>query len=147
MSAGYRKPASHPVDINYLNQCKWWDKVDIMESGECWLWKQSVGSHGYGQTWDGKSVILSHRVAWILHHNQDIPEGMTVDHICRVRRCCNPGHLRLLSNIDNATDNGQSNKTHCPRNHPYDDINTYIDPKGHRRCRQCAIDRRLSKKQ
>lgn len=28
-------------------------------------------------------------------------------------------------------------KTHCPKGHPYDEVNTYIDPKGKRRCRIC----------
>ena len=138
MSAGYRKPALQPIDTEYLIESNWWDKVEVGNDDECWLWKQSTGSHGYGQTWDGNTVILSHRVAWVLSNGQDIPEGMTIDHICRVRKCCNPSHLRMLSNIDNAKDNGQSLKTHCPRNHPYDDINTYIDSKGHRRCRECA---------
>lgn len=29
-------------------------------------------------------------------------------------------------------------KTECPKGHPYDDANTYVDPKGARRCRACA---------
>jgi hypothetical protein len=32
--------------------------------------------------------------------------------------------------------------THCPRNHPYDAVNTYVSPgTGFRRCRQCERDR------
>ena len=35
-----------------------------------------------------------------------------------------------------------SRKTHCPKGHPYEADNLYIDPKGYRRCRTCkAIDR------
>jgi hypothetical protein len=29
-------------------------------------------------------------------------------------------------------------KTACPSGHPYDEANTYVDPKGARRCRTCA---------
>ena len=29
-------------------------------------------------------------------------------------------------------------KTHCPHGHEYTEENTYIDPKGSRRCRECA---------
>lgn len=25
----------------------------------------------------------------------------------------------------------------CPAGHPYDERNTYVDPRGHRRCRRC----------
>ena len=31
----------------------------------------------------------------------------------------------------------QNLKTHCPQNHEYSGDNLYIDPKGHRHCRQC----------
>ena len=30
--------------------------------------------------------------------------------------------------------------THCPHGHPFDEANTYIDPKGGRRCRKCRVD-------
>lgn len=36
----------------------------------------------------------------------------------------------------------QTRKTECPRGHPYNDFNTYIDPKGARRCRECSRERR-----
>lgn len=132
------------LDLDFLS-VNFWQKVDIGTEEQCWLWKMSVGSHGYGNAWDGITVRLSHRCAWELSNGR-IPSGLTVDHLCRVRRCCNPSHLRLLSNLDNATDNGQSFKTHCPNDHPYDDINTYLDPKGHRRCRECERQRRSVRK-
>jgi hypothetical protein len=28
-------------------------------------------------------------------------------------------------------------KTHCPKGHRYGPLNTYIDPKGKKRCRMC----------
>ena len=80
----------------------------------------------------------AHRVAWALRHDQQIPVGMTVDHWCHNRVCCNPAHLRLLSNVENARDNTFGDRTHCPRGHEYDEANTYIGPTGGRRCRTCA---------
>lgn len=67
-----------------------------------------------------------------------VPDGHELDHLCRNKVCCNPSHLRLLTNVDNATDNTQGSKTECPRGHPYNEENTYMTPKGHRRCRPCA---------
>lgn len=128
------------IDIAWLLTRNWWADVDVcaLEPRACWPWRKSLGSHGYGQTWDGTTVRLAHRVAWTLYHMEQIPDGMTIDHICRNRRCCRPKHMRLLTNVENATDNGQGRKTHCPALHPYDEANTYVDPKGHRRCRACA---------
>ena len=101
----------------------------------------STGSHGYGQIgWhdeDRRRMALTHRVAWIAK-NGPIPEGMTVDHICRNRKCLNVEHLRLLTNSENASDNGFRSRTHCPAGHPYAGPNLYIDPTGGRRCRTCA---------
>ena len=68
---------------------------------------------------------------------------MTVDHKCHNRVCCNPSHLRLLTNVENATDNLQGRKTHCPHGHPYWGENLYVSPRGDRRCRTCARDRRV----
>lgn len=107
-------------------------------AGGCWPWTLSHGGHGYGQVTDGVAMRLAHRVAWVLHHGQQIPVGMTIDHACHNKTCCNPAHLRVLSNKANATDNGQGAKTHCPKGHEYTDVNTYVCPKGHRRCRTCA---------
>jgi hypothetical protein len=111
----------------------------------CHLSNYSVGSHGYSQIgWvEGgqRTVTLGHRVAWIAAHGP-IPARLTIDHVCRVRRCVNVAHLRLLSNVENATDNGQGRKTECPRGHPYDERNTYVNRRGHRLCRACARERR-----
>ncbi len=125
-----------PVDITWLNTKNWWSDVDAIGDG-CWPWLKSTGSHGYGQTWDGTTVRLAHRVAWVLHHQEQIPAGITIDHICRNRLCCRPDHLRLLTNVDNAADNSNARKTHCKRGHPFNEVNTRLDGRGHRRCLQC----------
>lgn len=78
----------------------------------CWISTYSVASHGYAQIgWKNgseRNVVTAHRASWT-HFNGPIPEGMTIDHICHVRRCVNPEHLRLMSNIENATGGGGLN--------------------------------------
>jgi hypothetical protein len=125
------------LDVRYLLEHDWWKDVDIGDDDACWPWLQSTASHGYGQTWDGITVRLAHRVAWTLTHGA-IPPDMTIDHVCRNRRCCNPAHLRLLPNVENARLNGNGDKTHCPRGHEYAGANLYVAPRGDRRCRECA---------
>lgn len=71
----------------------------------CHLSRYSVASHGYAQIGWGygreRAMTTAHRAAWAAVNGQ-VPEGMTVDHLCKNRRCVNPEHLRLLSNHENA---------------------------------------------
>lgn len=142
---GYVAPSVHDVPERVL--ARFWSNVTIGTDDCCWPWKLSIGSHGYGQVgwWDNtlrrSAMTTAHRVAWLASVGP-IPEGMTVDHLCHQRRCCNPAHLRLLSNVENARDNSQGRKMSCPAGHTYDLGNTYVNPRGHRFCRQCVTDRR-----
>jgi hypothetical protein len=120
--------------------------ANVEQAGDCLLSNYSTGSHGYSQIgWHeaGRRVMaLGHRVAWEAEHGE-IPAGLTVDHICRNRRCVNVAHLRLLTNEENARDNGPARRTHCPSGHPYNPENTYVRPTtGHRSCRACASGRK-----
>lgn len=62
----------------------------------------------------------AHRFAWILAHGP-IPAGMYIDHICRVRSCVNPDHLRAVTPQVNSVENSISpvakhaKKTCCPK--------------------------------
>ena len=104
-SGGFRSPDrwnSVPVPERVAQRA--YERVEVDENG-CWISTYSVASHGYAQIgWqDGgnRHVVLAHRAAWV-HVNGQMPLGMTLDHTCKTRRCVNPGHLRLLSNIENA---------------------------------------------
>lgn len=139
-------PTVHDVPQRVIDRIM--RSVDQREPGACWPWLLSAGSHGYGQVgWSvggGRSAMTTaHRVVW-MHYNGSIPDGLTVDHQkalgCSGGICCNPAHLRLLPNVENARDNQQLAKSSCPRGHAYDEANTYTTPRGHRRCRQCAQD-------
>lgn len=80
-------------------------------AGGCLISNYSVGSHGYAQIgWQVKGhrfATTAHRAAWVAANGRQVPDGMTVDHLCHVRPCVNPEHLRLLDNVTNARDNGQ----------------------------------------
>lgn len=96
--------------------------VDKRPDG-CWISRYSVASHGYSQIgWqDGGSrwMVLGHRAAWTHIHGQ-VPLGMTLDHLCKTRRCVNPAHLRLLPNFENARRNNGSDFPFgvCKNGHP-----------------------------
>jgi hypothetical protein len=121
-----------------------WDKVDKTET--CWIWTAGKSSDGYGrQSVDGHTRN-AHRVVYEMLVGP-IPDGMTLDHLCRVRACVNPSHLDPVSPVENwrraQQDLGelgratQTAKTQCPHGHPYDEANTYINRRGGRVCRAC----------
>ena len=67
----------------------------------CWLWEGAVSSDGYGSiSVSGKSA-WAHRVSYTVFRGE-IPTGLTIDHICRVRCCVNPAHLRVLTMRENT---------------------------------------------
>lgn len=129
---------------------RFWAKVQ--KSAGCWLWTASKNTHGYGQHAVGGHLLRAHRVAYELTVGA-IPDGLTLDHLCRVRACVNPAHLEPVSMGENVRRGiGPTAKnataTHCPSGHHYDATNTYRDPRGSRRCRLCANEavRRYSKR-
>ncbi len=69
-----------------------WARVLIAEPQECWFWFGYHSSVGYGSFRGPNGTVYPHRVAWALTHGE-IPEGMTLDHLCKNKRCCNPAHL------------------------------------------------------
>lgn len=112
----------------------------------CCLWTGATNPKGYGSIKVRQKVLVTHRVVFE-HFNGPIPAGLEVDHLCRVRRCCNPHHLQAVTHEENvrrslglAALNAQ--KTHCDYGHEFTPENTavYKGRKGAqiRRCRTCA---------
>lgn len=82
---------------------------------------------------------FGHRAAWTAVHGQ-IPEGMTLDHLCFNPPCVNVDHLRLATPSENARRQRSAFKTHCKNGHEFTPENTYIKPglrDGRRTCRAC----------
>jgi hypothetical protein len=125
-----------PTDI----AIRLWAKVKVADALDCWEWIASLNSEGYGQIYHQGRPHRAHRIAYELLI-ADIPEGLTIDHLCRNRRCVNPWHMEpvpLSVNSSRASvGRTYTLKTECNNGHPYSDDNVRIDPVGHRRCRQC----------
>ena len=80
---------------------RFWSRVD--KSGECWVWKGSTATGGYGTI----DRMRAHRVSWELANRGTIPAGMFIDHICRNPSCVRPDHLRLATpkqNLENIAE-------------------------------------------
>jgi hypothetical protein len=76
---------------------RFWSKVD--KSSDCWLWTASVNGSGYGQFAVGsrsdgtKHPARAHVYAYEMLVGP-VPAGFELDHLCRVRSCVNPAHLK-----------------------------------------------------
>jgi hypothetical protein len=111
------------------------------DSTGCWLWTGVLGVDGYARVSVGGRLRSAHRTSYEVHVGP-IPEGLQIDHLCRVRHCVNPEHLEPVTAQTN-TRRGQTiaakhaATTHCPQGHEYTPENTYSSKRGERDCRQC----------
>jgi hypothetical protein len=120
-----------------------WARVSEDENG-CWIWTGSRYKAGYGRFYLGQESVYAHRVMYMILVGE-IAEGRHTDHLCRVRECCNPRHLEVVTCRENILRSPiapaaiNASKTHCPQGHPLSGDNLELDEKGGRHCRTCAI--------
>lgn len=129
----------------------------IVTGTGCWGFTGATTSRGYGSLSHEGRIWSAHRLAYTLLVGP-IPDGMTIDHLCFNKRCCNPAHLEAVTGSENTrrafaagvskspTAIRNSAKTRCDRGHEFNAGNTYIDHRGHRQCRECkrASDKRAN---
>lgn len=93
---------------------RFWGHVDKTDA--CWNWTASLskgGGAGYGVfSDDALRYVRAHRFSWELHYGA-IPDGLFVLHKCDNRRCVNPEHLFLGTQLDNMRD--RSAKGRAPK--------------------------------
>lgn len=112
--------------------------------GECWMWTGARNDHSdYGRITLRQEKVYVHRLSYELFVGP-IPEGLTIDHICRNTGCLNPAHLRAVTQRDNTVKYGKtgacavnSRRTYCKNGHPFDSNNTRVRHNGHRQCKTC----------
>lgn len=132
-------------------------------STPCWTWQLSKNKKGYGRTAPDTARFGErrvHRIAYIAFKSP-IPSGLTIDHLCGVKSCCNPDHLEPVDAVENflrwsrsqprkprpprkslsghpGTGRGgwQRFLAHCKHGHEYTPENTKLE-NGARRCREC----------
>jgi hypothetical protein len=116
-------------------------KYEIGEAG-CWLWTAALDSNGYSKlaTTDGK-WDRAHRISYRLFVGP-VPDGMEIDHVCRVRRCVNPEHLEAVLPAQNKLRGlglpaRNARKRRCVRGHLFTPENTYVRKDGGRTCLTC----------
>jgi len=115
-------------------------KISPEPNTGCWLWAGGDAGEGYGASYHNKKVKRAHIVVYELLVGP-VPQGLTLDHTCRVRCCVNPDHLEPVTRVVNIM-RGEgacakhARKTHCPQGHEYTRENTQLW-KTYRYCKAC----------
>ena len=116
-------------------------RIIVDEATGCWLWQGRL-NRGYGNLHVGgpgpdQQRWRVHRLAYTLFVGP-IPDGLEIDHLCRVRNCCNPLHLEPVTTKENLNRSPEvawakkRSATHCAEGHPYTLRND-----GYRQCPEC----------
>lgn len=130
----------------------------VTQGTGCWLWTGRLGTGGYAyfamKCADGRwRPRRAHRVAYELFVGP-IPDGLALDHMCEVRHCVNPDHLRPSTWRDNTLRNtspvaANARRTECLRGHPLAGDNVQIiraNGSTKRRCKACAREARAARR-
>lgn len=123
-----------------------WPRIKVGDG--CWEWTGSVTNDGYagsvpvnGMSGPLRERYLPHRLMFQLF-KWDIPEGLTIDHICKNRRCLNPDHMEAVNIAENLR--RAHKRAYCYRGHPQVPENRYIVMvygKPRERCKPCIKSR------
>lgn len=114
-------------------------RIEPDDSG-CWIWTDGSSSK-YARFMLNWKTHTAHRYVYEQLVGA-IPEGLVIDHLCRVPRCVNPEHLEPVTHTENIR-RGLTHalKTHCPQGHPWIAENMYWKVDGKPRCAVCRRER------
>lgn len=82
---------------------RFWSRVDIKDSSECWNWLRLKDKDGYGRICIDSTDVRAHRLSYIIHYGE-IPKGLLICHKCNNPSCCNPCHLYAGTPKENMQD-------------------------------------------
>lgn len=129
-----------------------WIETDKGFSSPCWIWQLCMTTVGYGQVRINRRNMQAHRALYEQYVGS-IPEGLELDHLCRIKSCVNPNHMEPVTHLEN-TRRGVRDTAHlrllrkkkeCLRGHLLTPENTYVYH-GTRHCKSCGYIRKENRR-
>lgn len=133
----YTRLVRHGTTDAQTEEGRFWSYVRITNGH--WLWRGYKHKRdGYGRFSVGRKWHQAHGYAYTKLVGE-VPKGLVLDHLCRVRNCVRPEHLEPVTNAENVRRgrNACRDKTECKHGHPFDEDNTRYTRSGRRVCRTC----------
>lgn len=101
---------------------RFWGRV--AQSDECWLWTGAANPQtGYAYIEIDRRKRLVHRVSYEWAHDCTLVPDQVVMHMCDVRLCVRPDHLRVGTTQDNHADCVAKGRHAWPTTHLYGEKN------------------------
>src|SRR5262245_24978625 len=98
----------------------------------CWIFTGTLNNKGYG---------YGYRALWERTMGLELPAAVALDHVCRVKSCCNPRHLDPVTRSENERRKSaryrRAHLTRCPLGHRLVPESTLRTPQDGVVCRLC----------
>lgn len=121
-------------------------KIEMVTESGCWIWLGATkgGEEDYGRVYFCGMKFSVHRLVYELLKGP-VPDGLVLDHLCRVEPCANPWHLEPVTDAVNIQRGNapyvilKRNRV-CLRGHAMEGDNVRVN-KGINKCRSCERER------
>lgn len=109
--------------------------------GDCLVRMAPRDRDGYTSLGHQGKKWRAHRLAWTLARGE-IPEGMTIDHLCKTPACINVMHMEVVTPTENSLRRSGWKTGLCAkgRHDITDPANVRITSIGRRSCRPCWLE-------
>lgn len=92
-----------PKNIRAANwEERFWSYVNKTDG--CWEWTSAIDTYGYGVfqlARPKRQTVKAHRISYGLLVSK-VPDDMTIDHLCKNKKCVNPSHLEVVTASENS---------------------------------------------
>lgn len=89
-------------------QRRFWSRVARLGPEDCWLWKATLNTYGYGLANVKGMMTSAHRIAFALANGAP---ATVVMHRCDNPSCCNPAHLVAGTIAENNRDRSRKGRS------------------------------------